>query len=44
MSEIDNLKNIKENGIESFLVEEEKKWVNLEGTYCVHDKNRYLGK
>jgi len=42
MSEIDNLNNIKENGIEAFLLQEEAKWVNSEGTYCVHDKNRYL--
>jgi len=44
MSEIDNLKNIKENGIESLLAEEEKKWVNSEGIYCVHDQKRYLDK
>ena len=41
MSEIENLKIIKEKGIESFLAQEEKKWVNPEGTYCVHDKKRY---
>ena len=41
MSEIENLKNIKENGIESFLAEEDKKWINSEGTYCVHEKKRY---
>ena len=41
MSEIANLKTIKEKGIELFLLEENKKWVNSEGTYCVHDKNRY---
>ena len=41
MSEIENLKTIKEKGIETFLKQEEKKWVNSEGTYCVHDKKRY---
>jgi hypothetical protein len=41
MSEIENLKNIKEKGIESFTAEENKKWVNSCGTYCVHDKKRY---
>lgn len=41
MSEIENLKNIKEKGIKAFLVDEEKKWQNSDGTYCVHDKNRY---
>lgn len=41
MSEIDNLKAIKEEGIESFLVREKEKWVNSRGVYCVHDKKRY---
>jgi len=41
MSEIDNLKAIKKNGIDAFIANEEKKWVNSEGTYCVHDKKRY---
>lgn len=41
ISEIANLEIIKENGIESFLKQEEKKWVNPDGTYCVHDKKRY---
>jgi hypothetical protein len=41
MSEIENLKNIKENGIENFLVKEEKKWINSEGIFCVHDQERY---
>jgi len=44
MSEIENLKNIKEKGIEIFVINEEKKWVNSEGVYCVHDKKRYLSK
>lgn len=41
MSEIANLEIIKEKGLESFLRQEEKKWVNSDGTYCVHDKKRY---
>jgi len=41
MSEIANLKTIKEKGIESLLKQEEGKWVNSDGTYCVHDKKRY---
>lgn len=41
MSEIKNLKTIKEEGIESFLEQEDEKWVNFDGTYCVHDKKRY---
>jgi hypothetical protein len=40
MREIDNLKVIKEKGIKYFL-SEEKRWVNSEGIYCVHDKKRY---
>ncbi len=42
MSEIGNLKNIKKNGIDDFIIEEEKRWVNSEGTFCVHNKKRYL--
>lgn len=41
MSEIDNLETIKSKGLEYFLKQEEKKWVNSEGTLCVHDKKRY---
>lgn len=41
MSEIENLKTIKKEGIRKFLVQEEKRWVNAEGTYCVHNKKRY---
>jgi len=41
MSEIENLENIKEKGIKVFMIDEEKKWVNSDGTYCVHDKKRY---
>jgi hypothetical protein len=42
MSLIDNLKAIKEMGINSFIKHEEIKWINSEGTCCVHDKKRYL--
>lgn len=42
MSEIENLEFIRDNGIEAFLEKEEKKWVNEEGTLCVHDKKRYI--
>ena len=41
MSEIENLTTIKEKGIDFFLKKEAEKWVNSEGTYCVHDKKRY---
>lgn len=41
MSEIKNLKTIQTKGIEYFLKQEEKKWVNANGTLCVHNKKRY---
>lgn len=41
MSEIENLEEIKKNGIDKFMMGEEKRWVNSEGTLCVHDKGRY---
>lgn len=41
MSEIENLQFIKEKGMTEFLKQEEKRWVNSEGIYCVHNKNRY---
>ncbi len=44
MIEIENLETIKEKGIQALLAKEEKKWVNTEGTYCVHDKKRYPTK
>ncbi len=44
MSEIENLENIKKNGIEKFVIGEEKRWVNSKGTLCVHDKKRYPEK
>ena len=44
MSEIDNLEKIRDEGIEIFMINEEKRWINSEGTFCVHDKLRYLNK
>ena len=41
MSEIENLEIIKKRGINYLLKLEKKRWVNLDGTYCVHDKKRY---
>ena len=41
MSEIENLQMIKEKGIDCFLKNEEDKWVNPKGVFCVHDKKRY---
>lgn len=41
MSEIENLQVIREKGVDYFIGQEEKRWVSAEGTYCVHDKNRY---
>lgn len=41
MSEIENLKNIQKDGIKNFIISEKKKWLNSEGTFCVHDKKRY---
>ena len=41
MSEIENLKNIRKRGIKVFVENEEKKWVNVDGTFCVHNKRRY---
>ena len=41
MSEIENLEVIKKSGINYFLTLEEKRWVDSDGTYCVHDKKRY---
>jgi hypothetical protein len=41
MSEIENLKIIKKRGIKYLLTKEQKKWVNAQGTFCVHDKKRY---
>lgn len=41
MSEISNLKVIKEKGIESFLANGEKKWIDGNCVLCVHDKKYY---
>lgn len=46
MSEIANLKFIKENGIEKFLKQQEKKYSchDGKGTICVHNKKCYIKK
>ena len=41
MSEIENLKFIKEHGIEKFLKEQNEKYISDKGTFCVHDKKYY---
>lgn len=41
MSQIENLNRIKENGINAFLNNENKKWVSSKGILCVHDKRYY---
>jgi hypothetical protein len=41
MSEIENLKYIRDNGITRFVEEEHKKWVSDRGVLCVHDRKYY---
>lgn len=41
MSEIENLKFIRDRGIEEFLTDENKKYVSEKGTFCIHDKKFY---
>ena len=41
MSVIENLLAIKNQGMEYFLKEQEQKYVNAGGTFCVHDGKRY---
>ncbi len=41
MSEIENLQNIRENGMDEFLREELRRWVSDQGVFCVHDKKFY---
>ena len=41
MSEIENLKYIRDNGLDEFLEEERMKWVSEEGILCVHDRKYY---
>ena len=43
MSEIENLKYIRDKGIEKFLEQERKKWISEKGVLCVHDR-KYYGK
>ena len=44
MSEIENLKYIRDHGLEKFLDEERRKWVSDAGVLCVHDRKRYRVK
>jgi hypothetical protein len=41
MSEIDNLKFIKEKGVKKFIDHEKKRWIKANKVYCVHDKKYY---
>lgn len=41
MSEIENLKFIKKEGIEKFVESQAKKYCTSKGTFCVHDKKYY---
>jgi hypothetical protein len=41
MSQIEDLKYIRDNGIRKFLEEERKKWISEKGVFCVHDKKHY---
>jgi hypothetical protein len=41
MSEIENLENIRDKGIEKFVKIECKKWQSDQGTFCIHDKKYY---
>jgi hypothetical protein len=41
MSVIENLQTIKNQGMDYFLKEQKQKYVNAEGTLCVHDQKRY---
>jgi hypothetical protein len=41
MSEIENLRAIKESGVVCFMKHEEERWINVDGVLCVHDKKRY---
>lgn len=43
MSMIENLENIKKNGIRKFLKEEKKRWIKGNKIFCVHNrKDHYL--
>ena len=44
MSEIENVRNIRDNGIDAFLREEYRRWVSGQGILCVHDKKFYPGR
>lgn len=41
MSEIENLVEVRDRGMEAFLWNERGRWVTDEGVLCVHDRRRY---
>jgi hypothetical protein len=41
MSEIENLEYIRDNGLDSFIEKEYRRWVTDAGVLCVHDKKIY---
>ena len=41
MSEIENLENIRDHGIDQFIDNEQEKWVTENGVICVHDRKIY---
>jgi len=41
MSEMDNLRYIRDYGVKRFLEQEHERWVSDKGILCVHDKNDY---
>jgi hypothetical protein len=41
MSEIANLKYVRDNGMEKFIEKERKRWISGKGVLCVHDKKHY---
>jgi hypothetical protein len=41
MSMIENLENIKNNGIRRFINDEKKRWISGNKVFCVHNKDYY---
>lgn len=41
MSVIENLEYIRENGVDAFLADQEKKYISGGKVFCVHDKKYY---
>ena len=41
MSEIENLEYIRKNGMNKFLKNETKRWINEKGLFCIHDGTYY---